>query len=148
MQTYHVTLNVLIDCTLYRIDDKWKNVRISSSKRNDSQLRAVRLPGGKSMMQLQIGGTVSSTSSVHPTKETWLNIQNSSQISNNTTERPTMTDLQDMFTPIEIVSEEGTSSDNAVVQEHEEARTSSETEVSKGIYVTRLSAEKPTDSSA
>ena len=133
--------------TLYSVDDKWKNVRISSGKSNDSQLRMVRVPGGKSMMQLQIGGTVSSTSSVHPTKETWLNIQNSSQISNNAIERPTMSDLQDMFTPTEIMSDEGTSSSN-VVQEPEEARTSSETVVNKGIYVTRLSVEKSADSSA
>lgn len=134
---------------LYSVDEKWKHVRLSSRQSSDSQaFRAVRIPGGRTMAQLQIGGTVSSTSSVHPTKETWLNIQNSSQISsNNTTERPTMSDLQDMFTPShQIVSNEGTSSNN-VVQEPD-VMISSDSIVNQGVYVTRISVEKPTDSSA
>ncbi len=110
-------------------------MRISSSKPNEHRLRAVRVPGERNVTQLQLGGTVSSTSSVHPTKETWLNIQNSSQMSsnNNTTDRPTMEDLQNMFAPAHAhPQEEGTSSSTAVDQ---------------GIYVTHASMEKPTDSS-
>ena len=135
---------------LYSVDEKWKHVRLSSRQSSDSQaFGAVRIPGGRTMTQLQIGGTVSSTSSVHPTKETWLNIQNSSQTSsNNTTERPTMSDLQDMFTPRhQIVSNEGTSSNN-VVPEEPEVMISSDSIVNQGVYVTRLSVEKSTDSSA
>lgn len=109
-------------------------MKISSQIPNEHRLRAVRVPGERNMRQLQLGGTVSSTSSVHPTKETWLNIQNSSQFpSNNATERPTMTDLQDMFAPAQVPQEEGTSSSTAV--DH-------------GVYVTHVSMEKPTDSSA
>lgn len=64
-------------------------------------MAAVRLPGSGKMMELKIGGTVSSTSSVHPTKETWLNIQTPSEILSNGTERTTMQDIQEMFDQLE-----------------------------------------------
>ena len=129
---------------LYRIDDKWKDVKISSQNPDEHRLRAVRAPGQRSLFQLQIGGTVSSTSSVHPTKETWLNIQNSSQLSlDSATERPTMRDLQERFAEVPI-SEESTSS-NAVVYEDGEG-TSSNTAMD-GVHVTHMTLDKSTDSS-
>ena len=120
----------------YSVENKWKNVKISSGRRSNQsgQLREVRIPGGKTMLKLQVGGTVSSTSSVHPTRETWLNIQNSSRMStdNSHTDRTTMRDLQEMFTEAQE-SPKGTSSSTAIDSE---------------IYVTNVTIEKPSDSVA
>ena len=120
-----------------RIDDKWKNVKISSSNPNEHRLRAVRVPGERNVMRLQLGSTVSSTSSVHPTKETWLNIQSSLETASpNATERPTMRDLQDMFAP-------------ARTQSQEEENTPSTSGVgNEGVYVSGVSIKTPADSSA
>ena len=116
-------------------------MRISSSKPNEHRLRAVRVPGERNIVQLQLGGTVSSTSSVHPTKETWLNIQNSLQTApTSATERPTMRDLQDMFAPAQV--------------EPQEENTASAYVVDEGVYVTSVNGKEgvsmatPADSSA
>ncbi|XP_028401578.1 uncharacterized protein LOC114524633 [Dendronephthya gigantea] len=117
-----------------QLEDRWKNVKISSGRRSNKngQLREVRIPGGKTMLQLQIGGTISSTSSVHPTRETWLNIQDSMSTNDNHTVRTTMGDLQEMFSAARQ-SQEGTSS---------------RTNAASGIYVTNVTIEKPSDSTA
>ena len=62
-------------------------------------MTALTVPGAGKILELKIGGTVSSTSSVHPTKETWLNIQPSSSRAapSNPTEKTTMGDIQEMF---------------------------------------------------
>lgn len=96
--------NSLLGCILryftlliYRVDKKWADVRISGS--STDRMTALTVPGAGQILQLKIGGTVSSTSSVHPTRETWLNIQpsNSRAAPFNRTEKTTMGDIQEMF---------------------------------------------------